>query len=394
MDRTEARARIQASFGAGPAETEELLAYDESPFDHACLPTPLTLPLPPEAHVATWERYVAEAAPVGVWETLVRHLPRVRFPIREGISQTEAYRAATLRGVSPDRMAEATGLDLNHPEQLRLIVHRSVAGAIPVLIVGDRADFVALVRALSMRNEPVPVPASMGVCTVKGFNNWDRIREYRRQWEARDPANRGEAAWAAEFQRLIPRTELYQDRFMILSEGPYSDVPAADLGLADEAWRHLSVTIRLEHECTHYLTLRLFGVMRNNALDELLCDYMGISAAAGRFRADWLLRFMGLEAFPTYRAGGRLQNYLGQPPLSDGAFAVLRALVKAAADNLERFDGRRIPVAAGVSERGPALLALTRLSLEDLASDRATELLERLMKQEDPVTGPAVTELV
>ncbi len=389
MERTEVRARILPTFGAGPTETEELLAYDQSPFDHARLPTPLTLPLPPEAHVATWEQYAVEAAQVGVWETLVRHLPRLRFPIREGISQTEAYRAATLKGVSPDGMVEATGLSLNHPELLRLLVHRSVAGPVPVLIAGDRADFVALVRALSMRNEPGPVPASMGACTVKGFNNWDRIREYRRQWEAGDPGNRGEMAWSAEFQRLIPRPEMYQDRFMILSEGPYSDVPAADLGIADEEWRHLSVTIRLEHECTHYFTLRLFDVTRNNALDELLCDYMGIAAVAGRFRADWLLRFMGLEAFPAYREGGRLQNYLGQPPLSDGAFVVLRGLVKAAADNLERFDSRHFPVVAGVADRGLALLALSQLSLEELASDRATELLGRRMQQEDSLSAPS-----
>jgi hypothetical protein len=393
MDRTEARARILAAFGAGPAETEELLAYDESPFDHARLPRPLALPPPPEAHVATWERYAVEAAQRGVYETLGRHLPRLRFPIKAGISQTESYRAATLRGVSPDGMAEATGLRLDHPERLRLLVHRSLAGPVPVLIAGDRADFVALVRALSMRNEPAPVPASMGACTVKGFNNWDRIREYRRQWEAQDPANRGEAAWAAAFRRLIRRPELYQDRFMILSEGPYSDVPAADLGLADDEWRRLSVAIRLEHECTHYLTLRLFGVTRNNALDELLCDYTGIAAAAGRFRADWLLRFIGLEGFPRYRDGGRLQNYLGQPPLSDGAFTILRALVKAAADNLERFDAERFPVVEPASDRGPALLALSQLTLEELASDRAVELLGRLMKHEDPFAAPAGPEL-
>ena len=30
--------------------------------------------------------------------------------------------------------------------------------------------------------------------------------------------------------------------------------------------------------------------MRNNILDELVADYMGITAAAGRYRADWFLR--------------------------------------------------------------------------------------------------------
>ena len=76
--------------------------------------------------------------------------------------------------------------------------------------------------------------------------------------------------------------------------------------------------------------------MRDNLLDEIVADYMGTTAAAGRYRSDWFLRFMGLEPFPAYREGGRLQNYRGQPQLSEGAFGVLRALVKDIAENLQR----------------------------------------------------------
>ncbi len=75
--------------------------------------------------------------------------------------------------------------------------------------------------------------------------------------------------------------------------------------------------------------------MRNSLLDELIADWAGITAAAGRFRADWFLRFMGLEEEGRYRAGGRLENYRGKPPLSDGAFKVLQSLVRNAARKLE-----------------------------------------------------------
>jgi len=67
--------------------------------------------------------------------------------------------------------------------------------------------------------------------------------------------------------------------------------------------------------------------MRNNLLDEVIADYFGITAACGRFRADWLLRFFGLESYPRYRAGGRLEHYRGDPPLSDAAFLVLQRLL-------------------------------------------------------------------
>jgi len=74
------------------------------------------------------------------------------------------------------------------------------------------------------------------------------------------------------------------------------------MGMDESTWHSLSLIIRLSHECTHYFTRRLFGSMRNNLLDELIADYQGIVAAnGGRYRADWFLRFVGLESFPDYR---------------------------------------------------------------------------------------------
>jgi hypothetical protein len=256
-----------------------------------------------------------------------------------------------------------------------------------VLVAGCREDFVSLLRALLMHNEPKPVPDATGAMMVAGFNNWDRVRAYRREWEAGNPGDRTDQRWQEEFQRLVPRRELYQDRFLVLSDGPYSGVPARDMGLAEADWRKVSLTLRLEHECAHYFTRRVSSSMRNNALDELLADYQGIAAAAGNYRADWFLRFVGLDRSPDFREGGRLQNYRGDPPLSPGAFQVLQRLVKAAAENLERFDATLPTV--GVDANPPVLretrilqtkaltlVALTRLTLEELASAEAQIRLE------------------
>ena len=109
--------------------------------------------------------------------------------------------------------------------------------------------------------------------------------------------------------------------------------------------------------------------MRNNLIDELIADYMGIVTAKGSFRADWFLRFVGLESFPDYRDGGRLQNYRGDPPLSDGAFKILQALVKSAAENLERFDTERSEELHDPSGQALMLMGLTYLTLEELARD-------------------------
>jgi hypothetical protein len=362
------RADVLANFGASASEVEELLAYNQNVFNHNRLTHPVTFPLAPEAHVTAWEEYAVAARVVGVFEALFSRLVQFRFPIQEGISQTDAYRAATRKGMSVDGMAEATGLVLTLPEKLQLIIHQSLAGPIPVLLAGNREDFVILVQALTMRNEPKRVPASMGACIVSGFNNWDRIYSLRQQWSERNSGNCSESSWAAEFQRIIPQKALYQDKFIILSDGPYSDVSARDMGLKEPEWQRLSLTIRLEHECTHYFTRRLFDSMRNNMLDELIADYRGIVAATGHYRADWFLRFLGLESFPNYREGGRLENYRGQPPLSDGAFKILQALAIAAAENLERVDAEYADKLRDSNLQPLMLMALTYLTLEELAS--------------------------
>jgi len=373
----EIQSRLLAGFGASPTEIEELLAYNENVFDTSALGAGTELPLPDEPFVVFWEAREAEARERGAFAVLREHLPQLRFPIQEGISETEAYRAATRRGVPPDTFPEATGLELERPGLVEIVLHPSPAGRIPLLIARGRAEFAALLRALTRKNEPVPVPDSQGALMVAGYNNWSRVDELRRQWQALDEAEREAATWPEQFRRLQEQRDLYQDRFILLSDGPYSAVPAADLGLGEAEWREASLLIRRDHECAHYLTRRLFGSMRNNVLDELIADYAGITAALGAYRAAWFLRFVGLEDFPRYREGARLDLYRGTPPLSDGAFRILHALIEAAARNLERFDARH--PASGPGSRALTLAALASLRLEDLAAPHAEGLLGRTL---------------
>ena len=373
------RTGVLSSFGAGEPEIDELIAYNQNAFDHSKLKYEMKFPLPDEPFVSAWENYADESGKKGVFEVLKSKLVQLRFPIQDGISKTENYCSAARRGVSADDMAEAAGLTLRQPGKLKLIIHQSIAGKIPLLITGDRNDFVSLVRALTMKNEPGLVPASMGAAMVAGFNNWDRIREYRKKWEDENPSCSSEEKWKEEFLRLIPQKELYQDKFIILSDGPYSAVPAADMGLTAEEWQNISLSIRREHECAHYFTRRMFSSMRNNLIDELIADYTGIAESNGHYRSDWFLRFVGLESFPDYRDGGRLQNYRGDPPLTDGAFKILQVLVKNASENLERFDAGHSEELRSGKGKALMLMGLTYLTLEELASKDAPLLIQNVL---------------
>src|SRR4051812_23873101 len=218
------------SLGASPAETVELLAYNQNLFDLGTLGPETRFPLPDEPFVAFWEAVAEESRERGAFTVLRERLPQLAFPIREGISGSEAYRDATLRGVPVETIPEATGLELAHPGAIEVVLHTSPAGRIPLLIARRRPEFTALIQALTRKNEPEPVPMAQGALMISGYTNWCRIRELRSRWEAQEPATREVATWKEEFQRIQHQKDLYQDRFIFLSDGPYSAVPAEDFG--------------------------------------------------------------------------------------------------------------------------------------------------------------------
>jgi len=275
---------------------------------------------------------------------------------------------ATRQGKTDAHVDPARRLQLVRPDGLRLFIHPTPAGRLPVVVAEAREDFVTLVQALARHNEPEPIPASMGACILSGYSNWDRIARLRRDWEEQPSGERHPPTWEQRFREIVEDRQTYQDRFVILSAGPYSDVTATDLGRDPEQWASESLHIRLAHESTHYFTRKVMGRMRNVLTDELVADYIGIVAGTGRFRADWFLRFMGLDVGTGCRSAGRLQIYRGAPPLSEGAFFMLQMAVRRAAYNLEAF----FELSGGVAPiddaaRAQTIITLTSMGLEGMA---------------------------
>jgi hypothetical protein len=364
----ESRAAILETFGADTATRAEILAYEADGFDSATLPADIRFPLRDEPFVDAWRGYRDDAAAADV-RILADRLVQLDFPVRDGMSQTDDYRAATRRGVSPAELATATGLPLERPEACAIDIHPTWAGSIPLVQVAARRDFVSLVQAFTARNEPIRVSDSMGACMVAGYNNWHRFGQLRDQWIVEHPGE----PFAVDCVSHLK--DAYQDRFIILSSGWYSDVAPEKVGVPADEWRQMSLTIRREHECAHYWTRRVLSSMKDRVLDEVVADYCGIAAACGSFRADWFLTFFGLEHYPHCREHGRLQNYRGTPPLSDAAFAIVTRLVFAAAANLEAFTRRHVAELSGEAGILRALLTLSGTSLEDLACGHAADLL-------------------
>ncbi len=319
------RQRLEACGASGPV-VDELLAYGE-PLVAGALPA---LPLADEPHVEAWLEYEADARREGVVAALRRRFVQLQFPIQAGISQTDEYRRATRQG----RFEEAAGfapLVFRRPDAIELTVHRSMGGRVPVVIAGDREDFVTLVQAFTARNEPEPVPPGMGACLVTGLNNWSRVAAHKAAL-ARERSDPPEVWWPDAFRELAQDKARYQDRLILLSRGPYSGISAADVDLPEDEWLARSVVIRREHELTHYLTYRLFGRIRNHAVDELVADFIGMVRAFGQYPAQLARQAIGLAPSSGTR---RLAHYAATPPLSAPALAVLEQLASRAIDSLD-----------------------------------------------------------
>lgn len=370
------RKRVLRSYRASDSVIDELLEYNKNVFDHTFFESGISLPLKDEPFVSFWKGYAEEAREIGAFNSLRKGLIQFNFPIKEGISQTDEYKYAIGKGILGEIIKEKSGLKLKSPERLELFLHQTPAGKIPIIVAHERDDFVSLIRALTLKCEPREVPSSMGAAMIAGYNNWDRIFKLKEKFKNENPLTYSEDRWNKEFSRIIPRKHLYQDKFIILSNNYYSGVEPEKLGLEENDWKDKSIVIRREHECTHYFTKRIFSSMRNNILDEIIADFAGITASLGRYSTDWFLHFVGLENFPEYRLGGRLENYKGEPPLSDSAFKILQNLVFQASKNLELFDRKYSKSLQKKKKRISLLVSLSYFTLEELASEKALEFIE------------------
>lgn len=359
--------------GVTGADAESLLATLAPPFEG---PEKVPeFPLPDEPFVEAWERYSNSPE---IWKTLSSALPHLRFKISEQQFQNPIYKAATKRGDLSLAPLPEDGLQLEAPQDLGVALHQTPAGRIPVLEPATRTDFESLLRAFLYRSEPVTIPRSMGAAMVSGFNNWDRIAKLKSNWLV---DGNPEFGWTEHFKKeIVPNKSLYQDRFIILSRGTYSNVTDGDLPVGPEEILEFSRVIRLEHECAHYFTRRVCGQMRIDLYDELLADYAGLVAATGQFDAELFLKMIGLAPDQTLQPQARARLYIDQELTPAAERGILKLLAHAASALGKLHKDHVVPRLGSSPDLGPALLALSKLCFEDFA---ATDIEQRFIQSLD-----------
>lgn len=305
-----------------------------------------------------------------IFNALKECYPSLNFLIDKEIDKAELYNNMLLKGTTND-IKLTSYIKLEDTKNISLELHESIAGKIPVLTIPNNEDFVKILQSIIHKNNPLPIPASMGAVLLNGLNNSKRFNIIKKNWLQNNPFG----DWNTEFSNnIMLKKSLYKDKLIILSTKPYSNVTASQLGLEEDIWISYSISIRKEHEFTHLYTLKKYGQATNNLHDELIADYIGIVKTIWNYNKVWMLTFMGLENYPHYREGARLENYVKESKLSPDDFKQLITIIKNAIENIAIFD-KAVGKVKSIKDQICRIDALCEISLIDLASANGAALL-------------------
>jgi len=236
-------------------------------------------------------------------ESLAARFPQLFVAPAEGAQ--EAHRLAAACGIAP---AEA---NLEHfagddEDMLREVV--TPAGPVEALFLKRRADFETFLQIVGHKSQPVPIAPTVGAITYRGLNDWGAVARAREEYLAG-----GGNDWSSEFRRLASVPGVFRAELVVVSEGPYSNVPASMTSYGGEEWLRVSRVIRLNHECAHVVCRRLMPDDVLPVWDEVTADVVGLLCAIGGYDVRLAALFLGVteDGF----VGGRLSEYLDEGQL-------------------------------------------------------------------------------
>jgi hypothetical protein len=268
----------------------------------------------------------------------------MRFPqlyVAPATDAQEAHRLASGRGIVPDdaRLDHFVG---SAEDELREV--QTPAGPVEVLFLRERSDFETFLQIIGHKSQPVPIAPSIGAITFRGMPDWGKVgAAYRAFREHEGP----DADWGSEFRSLASKGA-FRGELVVISEGPYSNVPAAKTPYDDEEWLRISREIRLNHECAHVVCRRTMPEAILPVWDEITADVVGILCATDRYDSSLASTFLD----------ERLVEYLtsDQRERMDGILAEVRSSLS----NIEKMTHSRC---IGRSQAFDFLLDLKRSPL-------------------------------
>jgi len=246
-------------------------------------------------------------------ESLAKHFPQLYLqPIDPQESEEalavheETYRAATKRGLAPEN-ATLEHFASNAADELRVV--NTPAGPVAVLYLANRNAFETFLQCMGHRARAAAINPSIGAISYRGINDWARVRAANKAY-----LQAGGQSWAFDMLALAKKGA-FKSELIVISEGPYSNVPADATPYSEEQWLDVSREIRLYHECAHIVCRRTMPENISPVWDEITADAAGLIMATGRYDEKLATTFLGVST--QGYIGGRLAEYLSDEQKAD-----------------------------------------------------------------------------
>ena len=259
-------------------------------------------------------------------EALARRFPQLYVAPAEDAQS--AHRLASGRGVAPEG-ATLAHFEGSPRDELREIA--TPAGPVEVLFLARRGDFETFLRIIGHKSSLAPIAPTVGAITYRGLPDWGKVADARAAYLAA-----GGEDWRGEFARLAKEPGAFRSEIVVISEGPYSNVPSAGTPYAPDEWLRISREIRLHHECAHVVCRRTMPDDVLPVWDEVTADAVGLIFAIGCYDSALAARFLGVT--DSGFEGGRLEEYLNDAQVA--RIDEVAAEVHAACLRIEELSGR------------------------------------------------------
>ena len=237
-------------------------------------------------------------------EALARRFPQLYVAPAEGAQ--DAHRSAAGFGIAP-KDANLEHFEGSPLDELRVV--DTPAGPVEVLFLERRQDFETFLQIIGHKASPDPIARTVGAITYRGLADWGKVKDAHFAYMIS-----GGTDWNNEFARLAKEPGAFRSEIVVISEGPYSNIPATSTPYDADEWLSISREIRLHHECAHVVCRRTMPDDILPIWDEVTADVVGLVYATERYDVALAARFLGIDE--NGYAGGRLAEYLDEDQIA------------------------------------------------------------------------------
>ncbi len=221
-----------------------------------------------------------------LYNALERRYPKLLLPVEKGMSATELYRDVVSRGKvyrNSDNLFITTDKDFmmhldTRSEQIELIY------------LHNRADYERFIQVMAYRCEPVQIPDKSNIFVLNEVTNWDKIREYKKEY-----VRLGGNEWEKELDAFMSNRKNYTETIIVC--GPKSgEVPGYPEYSPDSIENiQFNAKIRLFQQLSSYLSSKNNLKSSDKLTNRLINDSVALILTTGQYDKDIAMSMVNIK---------------------------------------------------------------------------------------------------